>query len=107
LAAAIAAEGNTSAVMTIAKAAIKYFMKRGKKMKITHKEKLLRLYCRTYKNCLFYKEQGDEKALLNEVGVLRGIVYCLEAIVGENNVFMEINFCSFNEMIQEQNRLRK
>lgn len=72
---------------------------------MSHKEKVLELYSRTYRNCEHYKEEGNEKALLNEIGVLRGIAYCLEAITGDN-LFNEIDFCKFRTMIDEQNRLR-
>ena len=37
------------------------------------------IYFRTIENCKFYEEQNDRKHLLNEIGCLRGIAYCLEA----------------------------
>ncbi|MBQ6413289.1 MAG: hypothetical protein IJI19_07415 [Ruminococcus sp.] len=40
-------------------------------------EDMIRLYERTYKNCLFYQSEGRKVELLNEIGVLRGIVYPL------------------------------
>lgn len=38
------------------------------------------IYKRTMQNCLFYQEKGFEDALLNEIGVLRGVVYCMETV---------------------------
>lgn len=38
------------------------------------------IYKRTMKNCLFYQEKGFKDALLNEIGVLRGVVYCMETV---------------------------
>jgi hypothetical protein len=46
-----------------------------------------------------------EKELLNEIGVLRGIGYCLDAITGDKK-FTIIDFTLFREMIEEQNRIR-
>lgn len=37
------------------------------------------LYNRTLENCLFYEKEGSDAELLNEIGVLRGIAYCMEA----------------------------
>lgn len=42
-------------------------------------EKIMEIYERTMKNCFFYQERGFKDALLNEIGVLRGIMYCMEA----------------------------
>lgn len=39
---------------------------------------MLELFERTLKNCRFYKEEGDTARLLNEIGALRGITYCME-----------------------------
>lgn len=36
------------------------------------------LYERTIRNCEYYEANKDFKRLLNEIGVLRGIAYCLE-----------------------------
>ena len=36
------------------------------------------LWERTLNNCKFYEEKKDNKHLLNEIGVLRGITYVLE-----------------------------
>lgn len=36
------------------------------------------LYERTLRNCEYYEQGKDFKRLLNEIGVLRGIAYCLE-----------------------------
>lgn len=72
---------------------------------MSNKEKLFNLYNRTYHNCLYYKERNMEKELLNEIGVLRGIGYCLDAITGDKK-FTIIDFTMFREMIEEQNRIR-
>lgn len=43
------------------------------------KEKVMeQLYYRTLRNCAYYEQKNDSKALLNEIGCLRGIAYCLE-----------------------------
>ena len=70
-------------------------------------ENIIEIYNRTYRNCEFYREAGNENALLNEIGVLRGIVYCLESIVGADLVFQIINFSAFKEMIDIQQKLKK
>ena len=36
------------------------------------------IYDRTLRNCMFYLSEGKEISLANEIGVLRGIVYCME-----------------------------
>ena len=41
---------------------------------------LLQLFDRTMTNCLFYENEGKTNCLLNEIGVLRGIAYTLEAV---------------------------
>lgn len=43
-------------------------------------ENIMELFDRTMKNCKFYEGQNDTKGLLNEIGVLRGIAYCMESI---------------------------
>ena len=80
---------------------------------MTHKEQLLRLYNRTYRNCEFYKTAepsgmfpNPKACLLNEIGTLRGIAYCIEAIVGEDNLFCEIDFDLFKGLMDLQNVLR-
>ena len=42
--------------------------------------KLLEIYERTKRNCQFYEREGKKMSLLNEIGCLRGIVYCLEEV---------------------------
>ena len=37
-----------------------------------------KLYSRTLENCRFYDRTGDDARLLNEIGALRGIAYCME-----------------------------
>ena len=46
----------------------------------TVQKSMLELFERTLKNCRFYKEEGDTARLLNEIGVLRGIAYCMEEV---------------------------
>lgn len=69
-------------------------------------ETVMEIYERTYRNCVFYRNEGHEIALLNEIGVLRGIFYCLEAIVGEKNVYRLVDYAAFVEMINEQQRMK-
>ena len=41
--------------------------------------RLYRLYNRTLNNCMYYEEERKTLELINEIGVLRGIAYCLQA----------------------------
>ena len=59
------------------------------------------LFDRTYRNCQFYLSQGNEYSLANEIGVLRGIVYCMDEIGEEPE-----NLRQFNEMIDKQQELK-
>lgn len=70
-----------------------------------NKENMIDIYNRTFNNCVFYKGKGDNKHLLNEIGVLRGIVYCIESIIGEENLNNVIDFHLFVDMINTQNQL--
>ncbi|MBO5967292.1 MAG: hypothetical protein J6S14_02205 [Clostridia bacterium] len=65
---------------------------------------LIDLYNRTYDNCVFFKDKGNDAALLNEIGVLRGIVYCMEAVLGEENVHLAGDFAGW---VKEQQRLKE
>lgn len=65
----------------------------------------LELYERTYNNCVFYRESGKKKELLNEIGALRGIAYCIEAAVGEDNMEHLIDYPDFVKMIALQPEL--
>lgn len=58
-------------------------------------------YIRTIKNCKTYEQWKDKKHLLNEIGALRGIAYCLE-LQGENFMFTDDDFLHF---INKQNKL--
>lgn len=40
------------------------------------------IYNRTKNNCLFYEKEGQTQSLLNEIGALRGVAYCVEATGG-------------------------
>lgn len=68
-------------------------------------ENLIEIYNRTYRNCRFYQDKGDEKALLNEIGVLRGIMYCIDVTIGGYSNDL-IDYEAFKEMIAEQQRLK-
>lgn len=69
------------------------------------RENIVDIYNRTYENCKFYFEQGKEKHLLNEIGALRGIVYCIGATIGEDNINNVIDFPAFIEMIGKRSEL--
>ena len=43
------------------------------------KSEFTELFERTLNNCKFYRREKDIAGLLNEIGVLRGIAYCMEA----------------------------
>lgn len=43
-------------------------------------QNLLAIYERTINNCLFYEKENKKEHLLNEIGVLRGVAYCLESV---------------------------
>lgn len=71
-------------------------------MTTKEKNKMIELLDRTYYNCLYYKENNKEYSLANEIGVLRGIAYCLSDVAGicpHNDDFME--------MIDIQQRLKE
>ena len=44
------------------------------------KNDLTEHYTRTLRNCRFFEKEGNHKRLLNEIGVLRGILYCMYGI---------------------------
>lgn len=71
---------------------------------------LLELFDRTFKNCEFYEQEHDNDALLNEIGVLRGIMYCIESVMGEENARSVVGWSrsvKFDTMIRMQVRLRE
>lgn len=47
---------------------------------IETRDRIIALYNRTKNNCLYYEKKGEEMGLLNEIGCLRGIAYCLEEV---------------------------
>ena len=49
--------------------------------------KLMDLFNRTLSNCEFYENENRTTSLLNEIGVLRGIAYCLKTF--------DIDVCEF------------
>ena len=71
-----------------------------------NKNTMIELYNRTYNNCLFYKQKEDNTALLNEIGVLRGIAYCLECVIGPDYSTL-IDWKAFTELINIQNEMKK
>ncbi len=38
------------------------------------------IFERTLRNCEFYEKEKKPNALCNEIGVLRGIMYCMEIV---------------------------
>lgn len=65
------------------------------------KEKILeQLYNRTMENCLLYEKEGNKKALLNEIGCLRGIAYCLEYFMWYKH-YSDSRFLRMIELQQE------
>ena len=66
---------------------------------LTPVPKIYDLYIRTLRSCYHYKEKKQYKRLLNEIGVLRGLVMALEA----NNV--NIRNREFDSYISLQNTL--
>lgn len=61
--------------------------------------KLMDLFNRTLSNCEFYENENRTTSLLNEIGVLRGIAYCLEAL---NIDVLELS--AFQHYIEIQNQ---
>lgn len=55
---------------------------------------MLEAYNNTMKNCRYYEETNNNAALLNEIGVLRGIFYCMELadIRGLNTLVKDFNY---------------
>lgn len=44
------------------------------------KETLPSIFDMTLNNCIYYEKEGMQAHLLNEIGILRGIMYCLDSI---------------------------
>lgn len=42
------------------------------------KTELINIYDRTLKNCKYYERENKPASLNNEIGVLRGVAYCME-----------------------------
>ena len=61
--------------------------------------KLMDLFNRTLSNCEFYENKNRTTSLLNEICVLRGIAYCLEAL---NIDVLELS--AFQHYIEIQNQ---
>lgn len=69
------------------------------------KKMMFILYDRTIKNCRFYEKEGDHLRLLNEIGCLRGIAYCLEecaAFIADNEFLHFISIS--NELLDDKNK---
>jgi hypothetical protein len=41
---------------------------------------LIDIFERTKRNCSYYEKEKKHMSLMNEIGCLRGIAYCLEAV---------------------------
>jgi hypothetical protein len=61
-------------------------------------------YFRTLNNCHFYEREKRQKSLLNEIGVLRGLVYALESI---GITLEEQEYQEFTRLIDIQEELKK
>ena len=68
----------------------------------SNRERMIKVYERTLMNCSFYESRGMERKLLNEIGVLRGVAYCLEDTGNSDVVDMR-----FVKMIETAERLFK
>ena len=68
-------------------------------------ESIVSIYNRTYNNCEYYLKNNDNKRFLNEIGALRGIVYCLETTIGTGNIYAVIDYRSFVDMIKKASAL--
>lgn len=44
------------------------------------RETFLDIFDRTIKNCEYFAKEGKSMSLSNEIGVLRGIAYCMEIV---------------------------
>lgn len=60
------------------------------------------IYNRTMNNCKFYEKENQALKLLNEIGVLRGISYCLE---NEGDTFFTMIMISCISLIFRMNYL--
>ena len=63
-------------------------------------ETMMSIYMRTLNNCKFYQKKEMKSSLLNEIGVLRGVTYCLE--LAGFNIY---DLPEFIEFIGIQNKL--
>ena len=58
------------------------------------------VYNRTMNNCKFYEKENQALKLLNEIGVLRGISYCLEN-EGDTSFYNDNDFLHFIDLQNE------
>lgn len=65
------------------------------------KETIIDVYNRTMNNCKTYIQHGNTSSLLNEIGVLRGVAYCMEI-----NGISYPDFTEFKKMIDIQQDLK-
>ena len=70
-------------------------------------KKLLDLYKRTLNNCQFYENEKKPLKLLNEIGVLRGIAYCMTDAAGMKLELMTQTYEVFLHFIEIQEELKK
>ena len=64
--------------------------------------KMKDIFERTKNNCRFYEKEGKQSSLLNEIGVLRGIAYCLEVMTGK----LPLDDDEFLRLISIQNDMK-
>lgn len=63
---------------------------------------LLGIFERTINNCKFYEKEGKTNSLLNEIGVLRGIMYCMELCGQEYRNEDTIHFIEIQQKLKEK-----
>lgn len=61
---------------------------------------ITKMFTRTINNCNYYEENNMTKSLLNEIGCLRGIAYCMEEMG-----LCPHNFPDFLRLIKKQQEL--
>lgn len=76
---------------------------------------ILKVYKRTYEDCVAREAAKREDALLYSIGSLRGIAYCIEEITGEREIIHTLStmvfidqaydYNAFTEFIEKQNEI--
>ncbi len=69
--------------------------------------KLIEIYKRTLDNCKFYEKEQKPLNLINEIGVLRGVAYCMTEAAGMKLELMTATFEDFLHFIHIQEELKK